>query len=335
MDDGHGRHAPHRGPAHSAFDFDAAATHIQSYVLRVRACGGILPDEVVEPLYTATACRERWAHLDAVMCQAYRTAASEGFKSTPTAAATAAAVAAVDAPPPLEDEDDDDDDEPENYGILDLNALRAQRLGGAFGAAPSLPAKKKSEAAAAKRTSQTTAGRRSPANNAPPPPQATDASPDFTPLFGRSQQLAELEQLAAGLSNGEVRPSDAVGDGEETAQQLQAASTLLGPLGDLRKKMEGLEALLQDTSTDMAAKLGEVAQVHREMAELQNLAQKSQLEQQQQQIEEPPAKREPPSPPRSGGNAGPLQLDAALDGLDLDALIERLEAEKASGKEMN
>ena len=59
---------------------------------------------------------------------------------------------------------------------------------------------------------------------------------------------------------------------------------------------------------------------------------------QQQQIEEPPAKREAPqspSPPRSGGNGGPLQLDAALDGLDLDALIERLEAEKASGKEMN
>ena len=33
-----------------------------------------------------------------------------------------------------------------------------------------------------------------------------------------------------------------------------------------------LEALLADEASDMAAKLGEVAQVHREMAELQNLA---------------------------------------------------------------
>ena len=35
----------------STFDFEAVARHVQGYVPRVRAAGGILPEEVVEPLY--------------------------------------------------------------------------------------------------------------------------------------------------------------------------------------------------------------------------------------------------------------------------------------------
>ena len=131
----------------AAFDFDAASRHIQSYVMRVRASGGILPDSVVEPLYTVDACRERWAHLDFCACQVYRrVAAGEQLPSDGNrdmARALAAAMSTVERPreppkstAPASDDDDDDDDDGggggNEYGIVDLDALRAQRLGNMF-----------------------------------------------------------------------------------------------------------------------------------------------------------------------------------------------------------
>ena len=76
-----------------------------------------------------------------------------------------------------------------------------------------------------------------------------EAPPDFTPLFGRSQQLAELEQLAAELSSGARAPSPLQGAGAEQpapaeAAHRQAAMTLLEPLGELKKRMEGCAAIV-------------------------------------------------------------------------------------------
>ena len=145
----------------STFDFAAASRHIQGYVLRVRAAGGILPEEVVEPLYTADACRLRWTQLDLDNCRAYHDLANNKMTSnTPGAAPTKALDRSDDQPPakvdvgpapvPIRDgparrpvvggdgSGDDDDDDDDDYGIVDLNALRAQRLGGLFGAAPSV-----------------------------------------------------------------------------------------------------------------------------------------------------------------------------------------------------
>ena len=60
----------------SSFDFEAASRNLQNYVVKVRAFGGVLPDEVQAPLYTADVCRTRWAHLDFLACKAFRARAS-------------------------------------------------------------------------------------------------------------------------------------------------------------------------------------------------------------------------------------------------------------------
>ena len=81
--------------------------------------------------------------------------------------------------------------------------------------------------------------------------------------------------------------------------------------------------LLSDEATDMAAKLGEIGQIHRDMAELQTLAHRC-------HTEKPEA-----VDVTDGGGGGALaplsiaptatHLEAALDGLDIDGLLERLE----------
>jgi hypothetical protein len=379
------------------FDFEAAARQIQTYVVRVRACGGILPDEVVEVLYTADVCRRRWAHLDFLACQAYQALAAPAAAAAPPAAApqhasrgaAGASTSPLARPAPAatakpsgggdgtSDDDDDDDgaseDEPsDDYGVVDLDALRAQRLGGLFGAAPkpaANPRGVRGTSRSDRRSQSATTSAAATSRSAAPPlvgpmmgaPAATP--PDLSVFSGRSKQLAELEQLAAELSSASPArpPQTGASDpptgtctpgttttGAAAEQHKQAAATLLEPLGELKRRMEGLEALLADEEMDMAAKLGEVAQVHREMAELQSLAQKCH------------AQPQPPPPPPSaavvvgggvGGGTGaavaahvaaesrsePLSiapatgqvsLEAALDGLDIDGLLERLEAEQ-------
>ena len=375
----------------STFDFAAASRHIQGYVLRVRAAGGILPEEVVEPLYTADACRLRWTQLDLDNCRAYHDLANNKMTSnTPGAAPTKALDRSDDQPPakvdvgpapvPIRDgparrpvvggdgSGDDDDDDDDDYGIVDLNALRAQRLGGLFGAAPSVVPSSTSRPSGSKaRGSEPTT--RKPTSPPPNPVAQTpvdpptalpmrgglggrgrDESADFSLLVGRSQQLAELEDLAAELSR--TSPDSAAKALEEGASQpsgarRQAAGKLVGPLGDLKRRMEGLEALLADEATDMAAKLGEVAQVHREMAELQSLAQRAHSEAQVEENVLASADAGTPSIPaaasggesggfttsaaRNGGGGG-LDLEAALDGLDIDGLLARLEAQNGASE---
>lgn len=117
--------------------------------------------------------------------------------------------------------------------------------------------------------------------------------------------------------------------------------------------MAGLEALLADEATDMAAKLGEVAQVTREMAELQNLA-KYASHAHAAAIDGDDDLRDddlrdddlstldgdehrPVSSYSGAAMRAPLRFTPApanglnleaLDGLDLDGLLARLEAEK-------
>jgi hypothetical protein len=362
------------GVRRNEFDFEAASKHIQGYILRLRACGGILPDEVVEPLYTAKACRERWARIDFMACQAFRRrAAGEELPAPPVAANIFAS-----APPAqrgqhgVADDDDDDDevldddgeddessDDDNEYGIVNLDALRAQRLGGLFGAAPShrgavREAKEKSangggrgagsggrQPAAAPSSAASAAGGRGRGSGAPPGSArgSGEAAADFGLLAGRSQQLAELEQLAAELSSpkevgfdgggGRGAAAGAAASSSVQEHHREAATALLEPLGDLKKRMEGLEALLADEATDMAAKLGEVAQVHREMAELQTLAQQC------HSVAPTTTAAADGSAGGAGGSqplrfapaTGGVNLEAALDGLDIDGMLARLEAE--------
>ena len=340
-----------------AFDFEVASQQIRSYVLRVRACGGILPEVVVEPLYTARACRERWSQLDLAACHAYRNLA----QPQPKAAAAPLVPSADDAPPPLDDDEEEeeaDDSSDDDYGIVDLNALRAQRLGGMFGAAPSGPTLKPRSAKAksgvgrkAAATPPVTHVRAAAARPAEVAGALENGAPlEFAPLFGRSQQLAELEQLAAELSVG-AGSGGSVGNGAPAdapdSHRAQAATTLLEPLGDLKRRMAGLEALLADDATDMAAKLGEVAQVHREMAELQSLAHKAAHTaapngstngavgveagaggEMDGAVVAPPVGSSPLryQPATDGG----LNLEAALNGLDLDGLLAELEKGNAN-----
>ena len=290
-----------QGVRKHAFDFEAASQHLRSYLLKLRACGGILPDEVSEPLYTAKACRERWSHLDFFACRAFRKLGS-GETPAPqkTPAATNSKVAEAEDDEVLNDDGEDSEDEEDDYGIVNLDALRAQRLGGLFGAAPTHKAavrqandKKSSmqQRAPPARQSAPMNGRPQPNRQVSAPPSSisasSDAPPAFEQLFGRSQQLAELEQLAAELSspkpvpassssNGAKHGGGVDGSGAVGEHHREAAAALVEPLGELKRRMEGLEALLADEATDMAAKLGEVAQVHREMAELQTLAQQCQ-----------------------------------------------------------
>lgn len=370
----------------SGFHFEVAARQIQGYVLRVRAAGGILPEAVVEPLYTADECRLRWSRLDLAHCTALRdlaTCAPATAAGPAAASGSAIATACGDAisrvregfvnmPEPSKAADNDDDSDnsdgssENDYGIVDLNVLRAQRLGGLFGAAPSSSSSvaKSSRPAANGRVN---GGRRTGAGSTPshtstgaaeaigPHGAGTAANgavargtgptvdgeageePDFSVLSGRSLQLAELEGLAAELAAGSPRgaATDAVATDEGAKHQV-AAATLVGPLGDLKRRMEGLEALLSDEATSMAAKLGEVAQVHREMAELQTLA---------QQVHTTGGADGAPPPSASevkgergaaaggatsatGGGGGAINLEAALDGLDIDGLLSRLEAQR-------
>eukprot|EP00665_Eupelagonemidae_sp_cell47_P006667 gene6667-4564_t len=59
------------------FNFERAAREVQMYILKLRAGGGILPDAVIEPLYTPTACRERWASIDLEACKLFHKIAAE------------------------------------------------------------------------------------------------------------------------------------------------------------------------------------------------------------------------------------------------------------------
>ena len=145
-----------------------------------------------------------------------------------------------------------------------------------------------------------------------------------------------------------------VADGGEGTGRQQAASTLLAPLGELRKRMEGLESMLNDEATDMAAKLGEVAQVTMEMAELQSLAHRTRPASISTTDLEPNGQPSPSgsahsSPDTDASTRGrepwrePLTFTPAsstpaadsrrvnlalegLDALDLDELLARLEA---------
>ena len=89
---------------------------------------------------------------------------------------------------------------------------------------------------------------------------SSDAPPAFEQLFGRSQQLAELEQLAAELSspkpvparsssNGAKHGGGVDGSGAVGEHHREAAAALVEPLGELKRRMEGLEALLADEAT--------------------------------------------------------------------------------------
>ena len=173
----------------------------------------------------------------------------------------------------------------------------------------------------------------------------------------RSHQLAELERLAADLAGaagsgagsgrGSV-PGSVPRASPGTPGVAPAAAALLGPLGQLRERMAGLEALLADEATDMAAKLGEVAQVTREMAELQDLA-KYTSHAHAAAIDGDDDLRDddlstldgdehrPVSSYSGAAMRAPLRFTPApanglnleaLDGLDLDGLLARLEAEK-------
>jgi len=174
-------------------------------------------------------------------------------------------------------------------------------------------------------------------------------------LAGSSRQLAHLEELAAQLTT--IPDGSLIGSrSTEEVERRQAASTLLEPLGELRRRMEGLEAMMADEATDMAAKLGEVAQVTREMAELQSLAQKARPSAHEEAaangltVRQPSPEeiishassgagnvggaRPPPSSSRTPlsitaaapAQGGELNLEAALAGLDLDGLLARLES---------
>ena len=119
--------------------------------------------------------------------------------------------------------------------------------------------------------------------------------------------------------------------------------------------------MLADEATDMAAKLGEVAQMTREMGELQSLAQRCHSQPRAALCDGDDERDGPPlgqgaqrtNEDASGGagaNGGatvraPLQvtpattkgrdafnLEAALDGLDLDGLLQRLESEHGTSK---
>ena len=319
----------------TSFDFEASSQQVCSYVERVRIAGGILPDEVAEALYTARACRERWSQLDLSACRAYHNVTQP--QNGAAAAAAAKNAADADEAPPLSSSDDEGND----YGIVDLGALRAQRMGGSV--PPSSKPKSTSTAAAKPRVPV-----RRPAAPARPqaPPAAPEPLPDFTPLLGRSQQLAELEQLATTLSNGtgggRAAPTDDdrafmetvdAMDADAAEHRKQAATMLREPLGELKRRMEGLEALLSNETTDMAATLSEVAQAHREMAELQSIAHRAQTTAplaggageagawEAPQADSTPLRYEPAT---SGG----LNLEAVLDGMDLDGLIASLEKDR-------
>lgn len=385
----------------TSFDFEAAARQIQAYVLRLRACGGILPDDVVGALYTPQACRERWAHLDFRTCCALSQPAEHAIdddddddRSAVPATAMVAEQGASDRAATHSASDDsgsgdaDDDDDDDDYGIVDLDALRAQRLKGLFGAAPSStrsakPASNRATSARAQARanpssvgSTGTSERRSGSRRPPtvesaavadvpgvafaadsaigPPSNGTGAmSHGFT---GSAQRVAELEQLAAALSaQGGGSPQNGTAAHLTTArtatdvapQHREAAATLVEPLGELKRRMQGLEALLEDEATDMAAKLGEIAQVSREMADLQSLAHRCQAQQSPlpaQQLASsdqsivaatpdddpttwlghPPTESQ--AVPLSIAPSTTVNLEAALDGLDIDGLLARLEA---------
>ena len=368
------------GVRRNSFNFEAAAQHVRTYIMRLRTGGGILHDDVVEVNYTVQACRERWAHLDFVACRAFRQLASgEVPEQVPAGPLASAAqqrrhgAAAADDDEVIDDDGSDNDDDDDDYGIVNLDALRAQRLGGLFGAAPSHKAARPAAGSGGGGGGQRSSAAQPrpaarPQPSEPPAPQRQLAPPavgseaaDFGLFAGRSQQLAELESLAAQLSSptsagvrsngaaGGAAGDGAAGDGGGATEQHRAAAAALHePLGELKRRMEGLEAMLADEATDMAAKLGEVAQVHREMAELQSLA--------QQCHSSGVASSAPPPQPQldmtasalasamaetggGGGDRQPLRfnpatrggvnLEAALDGLDIDGLLERLEAEQA------
>ena len=57
-------------------------------------------------------------------------------RASETPAATNSKVAEAEDDEVLNDDGEDSEDEEDDYGIVNLDALRAQRLGGLFGAAP-------------------------------------------------------------------------------------------------------------------------------------------------------------------------------------------------------
>ena len=265
-----------------AFDFEAASKQIQGYVARLRTCGGVLPKEVVAELYTADVCRMRWTQLDLLACKLYRACASgeracevpassgapalagcgsqndASSARTPTRDDVDGTVAAASAINRAGESGDDDSDD----GIVDLNALRAKRLGGLFGvpAASREASKQRSEPKESAKADADRVGSREALRARP------HALGPTLPSSGRSLACGRNTVAAAGVGRGHV------GIGRDHASQLEelaatlaatadgrsppggvlpsganahAAQELLPPLTDLqqRSKCERLEAL--------------------------------------------------------------------------------------------
>ncbi len=295
-----------------AFQFDVAAPHLQQYVGRVRAAGGMLPKAVQPELYDANECRLRWAELDRLAILG-----GEAADETPSVTPPAPSAAPVAAAPPQlaprgidAESDDDSDDE----GVLDVNALRNRLMGVPV---PDPPTRAAAPAAPP------------PTTSAPQPPAARQQSArENAPIAAPGELPDVAEQLAA------IERMTAGGGGE-------AASELIGPLMQLRAQVD---AFRDDGATSPAARIDALRELTSSMAQLQQRALTWQAAGGHAAGADAASAN---GAPRSNGHngaahggpiaadasgAGPgggIDLAAGLDALDLDGLIADLERRAA------
>lgn len=302
------------------FNFDETASQIQRYILRVRTSGGMLPDEVSEPLYTRDACRMRWAELDRQLIATYAeyeahiSGGGDGGGAPPAAKSNNYLDTSVEAA------------EKKFFDAIQIGGKRAASATPVLGTpAP----KEKAAAAAQQRQQQSSAVKPPPAAQhqfpmfkpAAPPVVARPTSTPSAAVPERRNTAESAAQKQSGRQLAELQRM-AVGD-------AQTKQTIVQPLTSLQTRVEGLQGLLDDPGVEASVKLAEVARIQKEMASLQQLA--TQMHGAGGATPTVPASPMADQAKEFLKPSGGVDLESALTGLDLDGLLSSLEAGQEAG----
>ena len=294
------------------FDFDETALQIQRYILRVRTSGGMLPDEVSEPLYTRDACRMRWAELDRQLTATYAQYEAHSSGGGAPAATSKHLDTSVEAA------------EKKFFDAIHAGKRAASATPVTDATAP----KEKAKAAeAAQRQSSTVK----------PPAAAPHQFPMFKPAAPPVAARPESAPRAAVPERRDAAGSDAQKQSQRQLAELQqmaagdaqTAQTIVQPLTSLQSRVEGLQSMLDDPGVEASVKFAEVARIQKEMASLQQLAL-----QMHGADDVGAGAQASPAPHFAQGSAKPsggVDLESALSGLDLDGLLSSLEAGQEVG----